>query len=150
MIWYWHSIVEWKDDDKAFIFTLKNPHGVEPTRYMKRKESDYAIQCFSLCGPMFNDDIYINDHYYREDSCFIHNDGTHGYECHPEYKKSLYVNTAGVDEDNYFSVSDYEVFGLDYESQEIINKLCKHPDIIWEYIKTKDIVEESLTQFDDE
>ena len=25
-------IDESKDDDKAFIFTLKNPHGVEPIR----------------------------------------------------------------------------------------------------------------------
>ncbi len=40
----------------------------------------------------------------------ISNDGTHGYECHPEYKSSLFVNTAGPDEENYFSVLDYEVY----------------------------------------
>ena len=32
--------MECKDDDKAFIFTLKNDHGVEPTRFMKEKKVD--------------------------------------------------------------------------------------------------------------
>ena len=122
---------------------MKNPHGVEPTRFMKRKESDYAIQCFSPCGPMFNHDIYINDHCYREDSCFIHNDGTEGYECHHEHKKSLFVNSM------CFSVWDYEVYFVEY-NKNIIYDICKYPDIIWEYIDTKDISEESLKQFDDD
>ena len=130
---------------------MKNPHGVEPTRYMKRKESEHAIEHDRWSGPIFGyDDIHIGEICNEKDSCSINNDDTFGYECHPEYKKSLFVNTAGVDEENRFSVLDYEVFGIDYESQENINKLCKHPDIIWEYIKTKDILEESLTQFDDE
>ncbi len=130
---------------------MKNPHGVEPTRYMKRKESEHAIKHDRWSGPIFGyDDIHIGVICNKRDSCSINNDGIHEYECHPEYKKSLYVNTAGPEERNKFTVLDYEVFGLDYESQEIINKLCKYPDIIWEYIETKDISEESLTQFDDE
>ncbi len=44
---------------------------------------------------------------------------------------------------------DFEVFGIDYENRENINKICKYPDIIWEYINTKDISEESLKKFDD-
>ena len=103
-----------KEDKQAFIFTLKNPHGVEPTRYMKRKESDLAIECSSNCGPVFgydNDsDIYICDDCNRENRSFIANDGTNGYACHPIYKKSLFVNTAGPDENNFFSVLDYEVY----------------------------------------
>ena len=143
-----------KDDSKAFIFTLKNPHGVEPTRYMKRKESKYAIYCDSYRGPIFGyqstRDIYIGNYCNKEDSCFIDNDGTRAYECHPQYKKSLFVNTAGVDEENKFSVLDYEVFGIDFENRDNINKLCKHPDIIWEYIATKDISEESIKRFVDD
>ena len=133
---------------------MKNAHGVEPTRYMKRKESDWSIECSSNCGPVFgydNDyDIYIFDNCNEEYSCFIDNDGTHEYECHPEYKSSLFVNTAGVDERNRFSLLDYEVFGIDYENRDTINKICKYPDIIMEYIETKDISEESLKQFDDD
>ncbi len=101
--------IDKKNDDKAFIFTLKNPHGVEPTRYMKRKESEYAIECHPDCGPLFGDDIFMpiisNFHF-----CSIHNDGTHSYECHPEYKSSLFVDTAGPDKDNEFRVLDYEVY----------------------------------------
>ena len=85
---------------------MKNPHGVEPTRFMKRKESRYAIECDSRYGPRFGAEIFMN---YL--SCyFISNDGTHGYECHPEYKSSLFVNTAGLNEKNNFSVLDYEVY----------------------------------------
>ena len=128
---------------------MKNPHGVEPTRFMKRKESEYAIRCNSYYGPIFgNPDISIG--YYCFNSCYIDNNGTRGYECHPEYKSSLFVNTAGPDECNRFSVLDYEVFAIDYENRENIIKLCKYPDIIWEYIETKDISENSMTQFDDD
>ena len=117
---------------------------------MKREESRYAIYCDSYCGPIFGDDIYIEDKCNEEDSCSIHNDGTYGYECHPQYKSSLFVKTAGTDESNEFRVLDYEVFGIDFESRENINKLCKHPDIIWEYIETGNISEESLKQVDDD
>ena len=100
-----------KNDDKAFIFTLKNPHGVEPTRYMKRENSGFAIKCVSKYGPTFGDcDILINDNCNNGDNCYINNDGTNEYECHKEYKNSLFVNTAKPDERNYFSVLDYEVY----------------------------------------
>ena len=90
---------------------MKNPHGVEPTRFMKREESDKAIYCNDYYGPIFgNSDIDIGYNCTKENSCYIHNDGTHGYECHPEYKSSLFVNTAGPNEINNFSVLDYEVY----------------------------------------
>ena len=92
---------------------MKNPHGVEPTRYMKREESEYAIECYSCDGPVFGDncmDMLISDNCNGENRCSIWNDGTRAYECHPKYKKSLFVNTAGPDERNEFTVLDYEVF----------------------------------------
>ena len=143
-----------KDDPQAFIFTLKNPYGVEPTRYMKREESRYAIKCDYFFGPIFgnmqNEDLIIGGPYNEKDSCTIHNDGTNAYECHPEYKSSLFVNTAGPDEKNKFSVLDYEVYCIDFENRDNINKLCKHPDIIWEYIETNNITEELLELVDDD
>ncbi len=102
-----------KCDSKAFIFTLKNPHGVKPTRYMKRKESRYAIYCDSAFGPIFGSskfDIGIDNQCNRKDKCYIKNDNEEGYECHPKYKCSLFVNTAGPNHSNYFSVLDYEVY----------------------------------------
>ena len=90
---------------------MKNAHGVEPTQFMKREESRWAIRCDSECGPIFGcSDIYISDHCNRESSCSIDNDGTNGYECHSVYKKSLFVNTAGPDVKNLFTVLDYEVY----------------------------------------
>ena len=41
---------------------MKNPHGVEPTRFMKRKESRWAIKCYPYSGPRFDDDTeLLND-----------------------------------------------------------------------------------------
>ena len=83
---------------------MKNPHGVEPTRFMRRKECDGGICCSDFIGIGFGSskgsDLYIGNSY---NNSFIDNDGTGGYECHPEYKKSLFVNTAGPNEDNYFT-----------------------------------------------
>ena len=121
---------------------------------MKREECDSAIYCGYSCGPTFGNydgsDIYIKDNCNKKNSCSIDNDDKGRYECHPEYKKSLFVKTAGTNDTNYFSVSDYEVYCIDYESKYTIDHLCKHPDIIWEYIETKDISEESLKQVDDD
>ena len=133
---------------------MKNPHGVEPTRFMKRKESRYAIVCSSKFGPKYggiqNEDLVIGDHCNKENSCLILNNGNGGYECHPEHKSSLFVNTAGPEEKNTFSVLDYEVFSIDYEDKDNINKLCKFPNIIWNYIRTKNIPESSLQQFEND
>ena len=103
-----------KDDDKAFIFTLKNPHRVDPTRFMKKKGKN-AIRCNTLYGPKFgcNDkvcDIYISNKCNINEG-FINNDSSNSsYECDNNYRKSLFVGTAGPDQQNKFSVSDYEVF----------------------------------------
>ena len=48
------------------------------------------------------------------------------------------------------NIVNYEVYGIDYKNRYTINKLCKHPDIMMEYVETQDISEESLKQFDDD
>ena len=97
---------------------------------MKRKESDRAIKCDYDCGPLFGIHPYTYDSYYydiyignrcnEEDSCYIHNNGAGGYEYNPQYKSSLFVNTARADEKNWFSVLDYEVYCIDYENRDYI------------------------------
>ena len=59
------------------------------------------------------------------------------------------MNTAEPDVKNSFTVLDYEVYCID-NYKDYIYDICKHPDIIWNYIETKDIPEESLKQFDDD
>ena len=103
-------IDKYKDDDKAFIFTLKNPFGVEPTRFMKREESTLAIICWRECGPRFGSVIYIGNYCNDNNSCDIENDDNGEYDCHPIYRSSLFVNTSGPDERNSFSILDYEVY----------------------------------------
>ena len=104
---------------------MKNAHGVEPTRFMKREESDCAIECNPRYGPLFCGDIYIRDNCNEEESCFIYNNGSRGYDCHPEFKSSLFVNTAGPNEKNCFSVLDYEVY-TSYDSyKDYVFNSCK-------------------------
>ena len=131
---------------------MKNAHGVEPTRFMKKKESKYAIRCLPNYGPIFGNnkgDIAIADNCTKEDSCWINPSSAFQYECHPQYKSSLYVNTSDPDHINRFSVLDYEVYSFDI-CKEYVYNVCKYPDIIWNYIETKDITEDSLKQFDDD
>ena len=116
---------------------------------MTREESDCAIECNPRYGPLFCGDIYIRDNCNEEESCFIYNNGSRGYDYHLQFKSSLFVNTAGPNEKNCFSVLDYEVYCIDYYKENIYN-ICKYPDIIWEYIETNNMSEESLKQFDDD
>ena len=60
---------------------------------------------------------------------------------------ALYVNTAGYNDRNYFTVLDYEVFGIDNYT-DYVSDMCKHPDIIMEYMETKDIANESLERLE--
>ena len=52
-----------KNDDKAFIFTLKNRHRIEPSKFLKKKDSERAIACYPRHGPIFGygHDICIRD-----------------------------------------------------------------------------------------
>ena len=124
---------------------------------MKKKNSDRAIKCNPRYGPIFGygydigiHDIGIHDNCNKNGGWTCYGDSDSSYECNNSLKQSLFVNTAGPNEKNDFSVLDYEVFSIDYENRDNIYKLCKYPDIIWEYIETKDISEESLNQFDDD
>ena len=80
---------------------------------MKKKGSKTAIRCNSIDGPIFGNeysDICIGDKCNKENSCWISNSSNFQYECHPQYKSSLFVNTNGPDNSNFFSVLDYEVY----------------------------------------
>ena len=85
---------------------------MEPTRYMKRKGNSDAIYCDPSYGPIFggSNDIRICDNCHIYNNNYIRNYGEGGYYCHPQYKSTLFVQTAGPNEENHFTVSDYEVF----------------------------------------
>ena len=131
---------------------MKNPYGVEPTRYMKKNGSNSVIYCNPNFGPQFGNgspDIFIVDNCYDENSCLINESSRLQYDCHSDYKSSLYVGSNGPDNTNWFTVLDYEVYSFDICKENIYN-VCKYPDIIWNYIETKDISEESLKMINNE
>lgn len=153
---YVNALDELKRDPEAFIFTLKNPHNIPPTRYNRREGSKYAIDCNLDTGPVFRDgtfpgsDIHICDNCDSPMSCSTENDGTRGYECDPTFKKSLFVNSSGAEEINMFSVFEYEVYCIDYEDRRTVFNLCEYPDVIWTYLLIKAIPEFQLQQFSDD
>ena len=104
------------NDEKAFIFTLKNPHGIEPTRFMKKKTSKHAFFNDEHFGPIFGEkEIVISDKCNEENSCEININEDSAYECHPEYKSSLFVFTNGPNKPNKFSVYKMEVYEVETE-----------------------------------
>lgn len=147
------SLVKAQDPSESFIFTLSNPHNVQPTKFCRKKGSSYGIICLSSSGPIFGyktEDIRISGYCTKRNSCYIMCDDRCGYERHPQYKSALYVNTGAPDEKNFFTVWDYEVYGIDYKNKSNIEKMCKNSDLIWNYIQTGDIPSETLQSFEDD
>ena len=91
---------------------MKNRHRIEPSKFLKKKDNKYAIDCIPNCGPIFGfgNDIGIHDNCNKNGGWTDYGNSDSSYECNSDLKKSLFVNTAGPDEKNYFKVSDYEVF----------------------------------------
>ena len=91
---------------------MKNRHGKEPSKFMKKKDNKYAIDCNPSYGPKFGSgcDIGIYDNCNDKGGNTYYGDSNSSYECSSPLKSSLFVNTAGPDQRNYFKVSDYEVF----------------------------------------
>ena len=80
---------------------------------MKKKDNKYAIRCNPNNGPIFGYgfDICIYDNCNRDNGGWTgYGNSDSSYECKSSLKRSLFVNTAGPDELNFFKVSDYEVF----------------------------------------
>ena len=90
---------------------MKNRHRIEPSKFMKKKNSNRAIGCTPSYGPIFGSghDIGIRNNCNRDKGGWT-NYGYASYECRSPLKSSLFVNTAGPDQQNNFKVSDYEVF----------------------------------------
>ena len=81
---------------------------------MKKKGCLCTVNCRPYLGPLFGQDIFINDNCTKENSCWILNGCRTGqYEYHPVYKCSLFVNTNEPDIKNPYTVLDYEVFTHD-------------------------------------
>ncbi len=160
------SIEERRNDSDSFIFTLKNPHNIEPTQYRPvANNTNSTITCDSNCGPIFGVtrnqrrrgyystyycDIYIDNDCNKPNRCYTWNNGNGVYTYDSSYVGSLYVNTGSSSEQNYFTVLDYEVYYIDYKGKNTVYHLCNYPDAVWYYIQNNDITKDQLKDVDEE
>ena len=79
---------------------------------MKKKNRHRAIKCNPRTGPIFGSgrDICIRDNCNKNGGWTCYGNSDSSYECNNSLKQSLFVNTAGPDKQNDFSVLDYEVY----------------------------------------
>ncbi|KAK8797079.1 hypothetical protein WA158_004289 [Blastocystis sp. Blastoise] len=109
---YWDSITEkeYKYDDKSFLFTLSNEHNIPPSKYGILDPYN-ALYCNKISGPDFMN-ICISDDCHNNENSFINErTGIYSHSFIPQ-SASLFVNTAGPNESNYFTVDEYEVYEL--------------------------------------
>jgi hypothetical protein len=57
----WESSYKWKSDPNAFLFSLTNNENKPLKIKIDSNKHQYAIRCFSGCGPSFGFDIHIAD-----------------------------------------------------------------------------------------
>jgi hypothetical protein len=104
----WESLNEWKCDHtlKSFVFTVKNPHNLEPTKFdLKASMKGRAIHCMGGWNPCFGNDIVLYDRSNTHNNNWI-NIG------------SSYRNATGIDGrlimtgDFSFKVHEIEVFEI--------------------------------------
>ena len=69
---------------------MKNPHGKEPTRFLKKKDNNEPIDCQPNCGPIFGSgrDIFIGDNCNNEQGGWTNYGNSDGsYECRSPLKR---------------------------------------------------------------
>ena len=113
---------------------------------MKRKQSQYAIQCNYNNGPIFGNDRSSDisiEYKNNKCTCSINNNCNYAYDCNSKYQSLLFTNS------NSIEILDYEVFTIDYQGKETIYYICKYPDIIWNYIQTNNIPKSTIAQLKD-
>jgi hypothetical protein len=104
----WDSTSHSKADDneKSFLFTLKNPHNIAPRRFaFDTAKKQHPIYCDSGWGPGFGDDMGVFDNCNASTESFT-------------YLGRSYTNDTGLDEWKVFTgswnfqVKEIEVFEI--------------------------------------
>ncbi|KAK8811403.1 hypothetical protein WA158_003137 [Blastocystis sp. Blastoise] len=108
----WESRTEncWKYDSGSFLFTLSNEHDIPPTKY-DILDPFNALYCDMNSGPCFLDISIEEDCHNNKNSYINGKTGAYSHSLTPQFR-SLFVNTAGPQEQNNFCVDEYEVYEL--------------------------------------
>ena len=93
------------EDDQAFLFSIVNPHGLEPRKLPLKTHKEVAVWRKSEYGPTFGEgyDLHISGNANRNEKSYS---VFSSYSC-PEGKQKTFFTGA-----RNFTVSNYEVFGL--------------------------------------
>ncbi|KAK8791052.1 hypothetical protein WA158_005683 [Blastocystis sp. Blastoise] len=102
--------IGWKYDSGSFLFTLSNEHDIPPTKY-DILDPFNALYCDKNSGPCFLDISIEEDCHNNNDSYVNGKTGVYSHSLTPQFR-SLFVNTAGPQEQINFIVDDYEVYEL--------------------------------------
>ncbi|CAF1123514.1 unnamed protein product [Adineta ricciae] len=104
----WSSTTQYRADALAFLFTLKNPHNIEPTKYVIREQAiRFAVSHLAKDGPIFGSncngaiDLYLK-------SPFNANGNRTFFP--QTYRDTTEKNRTTFTGDPYFSCDDVEVF----------------------------------------
>ena len=136
-----------KNDSDSFIFTLKNPNRVSPSRYMKTDDDNKSITCIASKGPIFGDSaICICENCNTKDNSISNVNSS--YEDSGN-NNSLFVNTDSSYKTNYFTTFDYEVYCIDNYKDYIYN-ICQCPTITWPYLFTNEMYDNLLKKLTNE
>ena len=107
---------------------MKNPHGLEPTQFMRRNDSRYSIDCYPDYGPTFGGDICIRDQCNEGNSCYIENNGTHVYPTKLFYCDPGHSEQKGKIENNHEYIRRFIPKGNSFNefTQDDINLMINH------------------------
>ena len=97
----------WVTSSQAFLFSMVNRHGLGQTKLpLKTGKDKYGIYCKSAWGPVFGEgkDLFISENANANTNSFSNLGDT--YQCPPGQQSTFFTG------DMYFTVTDYEVFGL--------------------------------------
>lgn len=103
----WDSFSEWVRCSQAFLFSIVNPHGLDPTKMALFQRHEHSIYCKASHGPTFGGrhDLHISGNANNDASSYA-NLGC-SYQCPTGQNARTFL--AGV---KNFTVTDYEVFEL--------------------------------------
>ena len=107
----WSSDGTYKSDPAAFLFTLTNPHGIQPTKFLKNPNKGYSIVHLKEHGPGFGG-VVTNKQHYKDIQIFKNANQNNNSACS---FPSSYIDTTGLGGVLFtgtknFMVEDIEVF----------------------------------------
>ena len=97
----------WIRCSQAFLFSMVNPNGLEPTKLpLIPGKEEFGIDCDNGYGPTFGDgnDLHISGNANTNSNSY--SDLGNSYRCPPGQQNTFFTG------DESFTVTDYEVFGL--------------------------------------